>query len=166
MCDTCRGTGKVPKEKCTECKGAGVLRKEQEISIVIPTGVESGEMIRLSASGEAIAGGVPGDLYVKLHVQVDPVFTKDGMNIKMLLPLKLSDALLGSEKEIETLDGVIKVKTPPGISHNEILRVREKGVPQERGRRGDLLITVNITLPKKLSRKARKMIEDLREEGI
>ncbi|HEY4502400.1 MAG TPA: molecular chaperone DnaJ [Candidatus Paceibacterota bacterium] len=166
VCESCRGTGKIPKEKCSACKGSGVVRKEQEISVAIPAGVESGEMIRLSGSGEAIAGGIPGDLYVKLHVHKDPVFTKEGIHINMTLPLKLSDALLGCERTIETLDGAVTAKIPAGVSHNEILRVREKGVPQERGRRGDLLITVSITLPKKLSRKARKMIEDLREEGI
>jgi molecular chaperone DnaJ len=124
-------------------------------------------MVRLSGAGEAVAGGSPGDLYVKLHVNPDPIFSKDKENLRMRLPLKLSDALLGSTQKIELLDGsAITVKTPPGVAHGEILRVRGKGVPIERNRRGDLLITIEITLPKRLSRKSKKLIEELKEEGI
>ena len=142
------------------------MRREEEIHLNIPAGVNSGEMIRLSGSGEAVSGGVPGDLYIKLHIAKHPVFTKEGSNLRMTLPLKLTDALLGSQQKIETLDGSMSVKTPVGVSDGELLRVRGKGVPLERGRSGDLLISIKITLPKKLSRKAKKLIEELREEGI
>lgn len=165
-CENCRGTGKIPKEKCATCKGLGVVRGEQEINITIPAGVNSGEMVRLSGSGEAVAGGIPGDLYVKLHVTPHPIFSKEGNNLHMALPLKLTDALLGSEQKIETLDGTVTVKTPPGVSHGEILRVRGKGVQTDRAGRGDLLIAIRITLPKKLSRSAKKAVEELRKEGI
>jgi len=166
VCENCRGGGTVPKEKCITCRGEGIVRGEQEVSITIPHGINSGEMVRLTGSGEAMRGGMSGDLYVKLHVADDPVFSKDGVNIRMLLPLKLTDALLGSEQKIETLDGSVNIKIPAGVSHGEILRVRERGVPSDRNKRGDLLVTVNITLPKKLSRKAKRTIEELRDEGI
>lgn len=166
VCETCHGSGKVPKEKCATCHGAGVLRKEEEITIVVPAGIDNGEMIRLSGMGEATPGGVPGDLYVKIHVKKHPVFRKEGNNLLMDLNIKLSDALLGAEHRIATLDGDISVKIPEGVSFGEMLRVRGKGVPYEKGKRGDILIRINITLPNKLSKKARELFDQARKEGI
>lgn len=164
-CGACRGRGEVPKEKCASCHGVGITRREEEISVAIPTGVSSGEMIRLAGAGEAIPGGVPGDLYVKVHVQEDTTFTKEGSDIYMPLPIKLTEALLGMERSIQTLDGAVTIKIPAGISHGELLRVKGKGVPLK-NRRGDLLIRISIILPQKLSRQARKLIEELKNEGI
>ena len=166
VCDKCYGTGKVPEKKCKICRGLGIGRKQEEITVQIPTGINDGEMIRLSRMGEAITGGVTGDLYVKIHVTPHPNFKKEGMNLVMNLGVKLSDALLGTEYTVDTLDGKIKVKIPRGVTHGEILRVRDKGVPAGGQRRGDLLIKLNIKLPSQLSRKAKKIVEELREEGI
>ena len=166
QCDTCHGTGKIPKEKCATCKGLGIVRKETEISLNIPANVNDGEMIRMNGAGEAVSGGVPGDLYVKLHVKGDPQFKKEGQNLKTTLNVKLTDALLGQDYTVETLDGKIKVKVPAGAEPNEILRVKGKGIPYTESRRGDLLIKLNVQLPRKLSRKAKTAVEELREEGI
>jgi len=165
-CESCHGKGQTPKEKCEACHGQGVLRKEKEISITIPPGINNGEMIRLSRAGEAIAGGTPGDLYVKIHVQSDPTFTKEGTNLVTTHTIKLSDALLGTDHIISTLDGNISIKIPAGIAFGEILRVRGKGVPIDQRHRGDLLIKISITLPKKLSGKTKKIVGELRAEGI
>lgn len=165
-CDVCHGSGKIPKEKCNVCHGAGTLRKEHNINVKIPAGIENGEMIRLSGMGEAVANGTAGDLYVKIHVKEHPVFVKEGLNLVMDLDIKLSTALLGGEYNLQTLDGEIKVKIPAGISHGEILRVRGKGVPSERGKRGDILIKINIKLPGRLSHNAEKLIEELKKEGL
>lgn len=165
-CDNCFGTGKVPKEKCKDCKGFGVARREEEIAIAIPAGIDNGEMIRLSGGGEAVAEGVAGDLYIKLHVSPDPVFKKEGNNLTMTLNVKLTDALLGNTYTINTLDGDIDIKIPAGVSFGEVLRVRGKGVPIGRSKRGDLLVKINITLPKKLSRNAKKLVDEMRKEGI
>jgi molecular chaperone DnaJ len=164
-CGACNGRGEVPKETCASCRGAGVSRREEEILISIPPGVSSGEMIRLTGAGEAISGGVAGDLYVKVHVEEDSVFTKEGADLYMVLPVKLTDALLGIEKQVPTLDGNVTVRIPAGISHGELLRVKGRGVPVK-NRRGDLFIRITITLPAKLSREARQLIEKLRGEGI
>lgn len=166
VCDNCNGTGKVPKVKCQTCKGLGVYKKESEIKVKIPAGIENGEMIRLTGAGEAISGGQSGDLYIKIHVRKHELFRKEGSNLVMDLPVKLTDALLGGEELVNTLDGAIKVKIPEGVTHGEILRVKGRGVPQERGGRGDILIKVSISLPKKLSKDARKKIEDLKKEGL
>lgn len=165
-CDTCRGRGKVPKEKCHTCHGIGVHRKDEEIAIKIPSGIEDGEVIRLSGAGEAIAGGISGDLYVKIHVKRHPMFTKEGNNLVTTLSIKLSTALLGGEYRLQTLDGEMTVKIPSGISIGEILRVRGKGVPFDKNKRGDLLIKLSIELPNKLSREAQKLVEELKKEGI
>ncbi len=166
QCSECNGKGKVPKEKCPTCRGQGVLRKEQEISVSIPAGIDDGEMIRLSGAGEAVSSGTPGDLYIKVHVKRHPIFKKEGVNLTTDLSLKLSSALLGEEYTLQTLDGEIKVKIPEGVSHGEVLRVKGKGVPYEKGRRGDLLIRLSIKLPNKLSKDAKKLVEELKKEGI
>ena len=166
ICETCLGSGEVPKEVCEKCHGKGVLRKEEEIALNIPAGIRDGEMVRMTGMGEAISKGTPGDLYIKINVSNHPVFKREGHDLVMNLNIKLSDALLGMEYPIETLDGNIKVKIPEGVSINEILRVREKGVPMSKTKRGDLLIKLHIKMPTKLSRKSKELIEKLKEEGI
>ncbi|MEQ1500022.1 MAG: molecular chaperone DnaJ [Parcubacteria group bacterium] len=165
-CNTCQGTGKTPKIKCSTCRGQGIYKKETEIKVKIPAGIDNGEMIRLTGGGEAILGGQPGDLYIKIYVKKHPVFKKDGVNLVMDLGIKLTDALLGGEQNISTLDGDIKLKIPEGVNHGEILRIRGKGIPESKNQRGDILVKVNVILPKKLSREARKMIDGLKNEGL
>jgi len=166
VCEVCEGTGTVPSEPCGTCHGAGVKRKEEEVEIRVPAGIESGEMIRLTASGEAIRKGPAGDLYVKINVTAHPVFKRDRQNLLMALEVKLSEALLGAERTIETLDGPVTVKIPEGIASGTVLRVKERGVPSNRNRRGDLMITVTVKIPTKLSRKAHEAAELLKSEGI
>jgi len=142
------------------------LRREEEVSINIPAGIRNGEMIRMTGHGEAVSKGTTGDLYIKINVTPHPVFKRDGNDLTMNINLKLSDALLGMEYPVETLDGEIKVKIPAGVSPNEILRVRGKGVPVSKHKRGDLLIKITIKMPSKISRKSRELIEQLKKEGI
>jgi len=164
-CKYCKGSGKVPKEKCPTCRGDGVYKKQEEIEILVPAGIEAGEMIRLTGAGEAVSGGTSGDLYVKVHVSQDARFKKDGQNLVTELSVKLSDALLGTSYKIQTLEGEETIDIPAGLSHGELIKVKGKGVPS-RGKRGDLLVKVKIQLPSKLSRSARALIEKLKEEGI
>jgi len=165
-CVACEGTGKIPKEKCTECKGHGVHRKQEEIKINIPAGIDNGEMIRMPGQGEAIKAGTAGDLYVKVHVKPHPSFRREGANLVMDLPVKLTDALLGTTVSIESLEGkTLEVKIPPMKRAEELLRVAGKGIPVE-GSRGDLIIRLEVALPHKLSGKAKKSVEDLKSEGL
>lgn len=192
VCDTCDGTGKVPKVKCTLCKGKGTISKKDTIRAIIPAGIESGEMLRVTSKGEAIAGGRTGDLFIKIHVRKESRqaksaygvqgvthlgnLRKEGNNIVGELHIKVTDTLLGVEKEVQTLDGAITVKIPKGITHGEILRVKEKGVPFGAGsdnpeksrsaRRGDLMLIVRIDIPDKMSKAAHKLVEELKEEGV
>ncbi|MCA9364105.1 molecular chaperone DnaJ [Candidatus Kaiserbacteria bacterium] len=165
-CTVCHGKGKVPKEKCTDCNGSGVRKTDDQVAIEVPAGIENGEMIRLTGRGEAVAGGVPGDLYVKIHVKNDSAIARNGNNLLTTLRVKLSDALLGGSYTVETLDGPVAIKIPAGVAHGELLRVKGKGVPMTRSGRGDFLVKISIDIPQKLSRKAKQLIEDLKNEGI
>ncbi len=165
-CPACEGSGKIPKEKCKNCTGHGILRKEEEINLDIPKGIDNGEMIRMPSRGEAVKGGVSGDLYVKVHVKPHNTFRKEGPNIIMQMPIKLTDALLGTTVSITTIDDkTLDVKVPAMAKTEETLRLRGKGVQFDDGA-GDLLIHVTTTMPKKLSGKAKKAIEDLKSEGL
>ena len=167
-CAECRGEGKVPKVKCSDCYGLGVLKKQEEITVKIPAGINDGEVVRLSGFGGATpAGGVAGDLYVRIGVTPHETWKREGSDLVADLHIKLSDALLGADYTVRTLDGTnLKLKIPAGISFGEKLRVRGKGVPLGRARRGDLLVRLHINLPKHLSRKAKKALEEMKEEGI
>ena len=157
----------MPKEKCENCAGRGVVRKEEEIKLAIPAGMDNGEMIRMPGQGEAIKGGLAGDLYVKVHVKPHPVFHKEGANLVMDLPIKLTDALLGTTVSVTTIDDkILEVKVPAMQNTEETLRVRGKGVAYQEGGAGDLLIRVTASLPRKLSSKAKKAIEELKSEGL
>jgi len=165
-CPTCLGRGEVPEHSCEACRGKGITKREEEIHVVVPAGVSDGEMIRMPGRGEAAAGGGAGDLYVKLHVRADKYFVREGNNLLTVIKVKLSEALLGAERRIHTLDGDVMISIPAGISHGESIRVRERGVPYGRGSRGDLLVRVEIEFPKKLSKAAKDLIEKLRGEGL
>jgi len=165
-CETCGGSGNIPKERCETCGGIGVVKGREEITIQIPAGIENGEIIRMTGKGEAIPHGIPGDLYIKIHVSPHPVFKREGVNLVMDLNVKLSDALLGAKQKINTLDGDITLAIPPGVTFGEMLRVRERGVPNSNSKRGDLLVRINIQMPHKLSQKTKKLIDELKKEGI
>jgi DnaJ-class molecular chaperone len=134
--------------------------------------MENGQGLRIAGKGEngesAPDGrqGVPGDLIVRVWVEDSKMFRKEGFNLIMELSVKLTTALLGGTVEVETLDGKIELKIPQGTTHGQILRIKHKGVPDDRGRRGDLLIVTRVDMPKKLSREAQRMIEELKKEGI
>ena len=166
VCDNCHGSGKVPEKLCSACGGYGTIKKTEEVRIRIPFGIENGEMIRMSNQGEAVTHGVAGDLYIRIHVDKHPTFRRDGANLLMDLNVKLTDALLGTDYKIKTLDGELTVKIPAGISSGEILRVRDRGVPVSANRRGDLMIKVKVSTPTKFSHQAKKLIEELRGEGV
>ena len=167
-CTTCNGKGEVSEEKCKACSGAGIVKKQEEVVINVPPGINMGEMLRMSGRGEAVSQGIPGDLYIKVHVKPHSVYHREGQNLVMTLDVKLSDALLGATYKITSLDGKsVDLKIPEGVKFGDTLRLKERGVPSHgRGRAGDVLIHVNIKTPTRLSGKAKKMIEELRAEGI
>ncbi len=166
LCEVCAGSGSIPKVPCKTCKGAKVHKKEHHIKLTIPAGIDDGEMMRLSGAGEAIASGVSGDLYIKIHVLKHSFYRREGQHLVAVLSIQLSEALLGSTRGVKTLDGDITVSIPAGITHGEILKIKGKGVPVDKHRRGDILLHVHIAIPKKLSKEARKAAEMLQKEGL
>ena len=165
-CATCRGVGSIPKERCGACAGGGVVKSKEAIDINIPAGIENGEMIRMTGRGEAVANGTPGDLYIKIHVAAHPSITRQGGNLLVRLPIKLTDALLGATYKVETLDDALSVTVPAGIGNGEMLRIKGKGVRFADRPHGDFLIKVSIDMPKRLSRTAKKLVEALKAEGV
>lgn len=167
-CDTCNGVGQIPEEKCHDCKGNGVLNKREEVNIGIPAGISNGEMIRMTGMGEAVAQGVTGDLYVKINVTPHKIWKREGNDLVITHEIKLTDALLGVKHAIDGLDGKIDIEVLGGASTGEVLRVKGRGVPHihEKGKRGDVLVKLNIAMPKKLSKKATAYIAGLQEEGL
>lgn len=140
------------------------LGGKEKISVTIPAGIENGQGLRVSGKGEEGQGG-RGDLIVRVWVDEHKVFRKEGVNLIMELNLKLTTALLGATLDIETLDGTIELKVPAGTTHNEILRIKGKGVPHN-GKRGDILVVTKVEMPRKLSKTAHKLVEELKNEGL
>ncbi len=154
----------------------------QKLSVTIPAGIENGQGLRVAGKGEQGEGGqenLRGDLIVRIWVKDHPTFRKEGLNLVMELQIKLTTALSGGAVEIETLnpaiDGKIEMKIPAGTTHGEILRIKGKGVPYEthgiftgaaHAKRGDLLVVTHVIMPRKLSKQAAKLIEELKKEGI
>lgn len=166
ICEVCEGGGKIPKEKCSSCSGSGIFKKEESFAVNIPADINDGESVRLSGAGESLKGGNPGDLYIKIHVKKDPLFKKDGHNLVTELNIKLSDAVLGAKYNLKTLDGDIELKIPEGAEFGQIMRIRGKGIPTEDGRRGDLMVILNIKIPTRLSKQGKKIFEELKGEGL
>jgi DnaJ-class molecular chaperone len=142
------------------------LNVRKGLKVHIPAGIEDGETVRLSGAGEAVEGGISGDLHVRIHVRNNTIWRKERYNLVTELPVKLSDALLGAEYPLATLDGDITLKIPEGVSHGEVLRVKGRGVPIDKSHRGDALVVVRIVMPRKLSRDMKKKIEELKKEGL
>ena len=167
-CEHCHGKGKVPKDRCHTCRGAGVVHKREEIHIDVPAGISNGEMIRMTGQGEAISGGQSGDLYIRINVQNDKVWKREGNDLIIKHSIKLTDALVGVKQSRDGLDGAIDLDIPGGVSAGEVLRVKGRGVPHvhDSKRRGDVLVKLEIAMPKKLSKKAMNLIDQLKEEGI
>lgn len=166
-CAACHGAGNIPEKPCTSCVGVGVIRGQVEVAIKVPAGIANGEMVRLSGAGEAVPGGTSGDLYVRMHVRPHDTYKRDGNNLITSLDIKLTDALLGAEYTIKSLDDTdLQVKIPSGVKVGEVLRLRGKGISVDGGRHGDMLIQLHIKMPTKLSRTVRKKVEELRKEGM
>ncbi len=145
------------------------LVKQKEVSITVPAGIDDGQMVRLTGMGETLEGGLAGDLYVKIHVRKHPYLRKEGYNLLMDLVVKLTEALLGGERAIGTLDGEITLKIPAGTKHGTILRVKGKGVPfdsRDTNKRGDLYVRVSVQIPEKLNKEAKKAVEELKKQGF
>jgi molecular chaperone DnaJ len=163
-CGQCRGAGQIVSNPCPACRGAGRVQREKKLTVKIPAGISTGQRLRLSGEGEAGAGGGPaGDLYVVIHVQEHEFFQRDGNDLYCEIPLNYPTIALGGEITIPTLEGEEPFKVPEGTATGTTFRLRGRGMPDVTGRggRGDLLVTVKVTTPKKLTREQKKLLEQL-----
>jgi molecular chaperone DnaJ len=166
-CPSCGGEGYIIEHPCKECGGSGTQKKRQKIMVTIPPGVENGKRVVIPRQGDAgPSGGPPGDLYVFIRVKPHEYFERQDNDLYCAVPVSITQAALGSEIQVSTLEGkTIKVKIPPGIQNGKYLRIRDEGVPSG-GRRGDLYIHLVVKIPAKLSKRGRELMEELsRVEG-
>lgn len=162
-CPTCNGEGKMITDKCTSCSGEGVVRDSEVITLNIPAGVAEGMQMSVSGKGNAARrGGVNGDLLVLIEEEKHPELIRDGNDLIYSLYLSFPDATIGAPIEIPTVDGKVKIKIEPGTQPGKVLRLRGKGLPDVNGYgRGDLLVSINVWVPKKLSKEEKAIVEKL-----
>lgn len=162
-CPTCGGEGKTINNKCKACSGEGVVRDDEVITIKIPAGVAEGMQLNVSGRGNAARrGGVPGDLLVIIEEEKHPELIRDGNDLIFNLSVSIPDAILGAPIEIPTIDGKVKIKIEPGTQPGKILRLRGKGLPEVNSyNRGDLLVAINVYIPKNLSKDEKAIIEKM-----
>ena len=159
-CETCHGTGKVPEKVCSVCKGKGTERIRQSIALKIPAGIDDGATIRLRERGEAIGGGPKGDLYVNIRVKPHKKFTRESDIILSEEHIGMIDAALGTEIDVETVDGMVRMKVPAGTQSGTDFKLSNHGVPHLRGTsRGAHIVSVIVEIPTKLTKKQKELLE-------
>jgi molecular chaperone DnaJ len=166
VCPTCKGKGKIIDSPCTNCHGAGVVRRRRKITVKIPMGIDEGTQLRLRGEGElASIDGDPGDLYVVVHVKQHPQFLREGDDLWNVAVITYPQAALGAEISVPTLEGPVTVKVHPGTQPGETITLRGKGMPRFKGYgRGDLLIRVGVSVPEKLTAPQKALLEQLAKE--
>ena len=165
-CNACRGKGRIVETKCKSCRGSGLVSRTRKISVKIPKGIESGSRLRLSRQGEAgEQGGPSGDLYVVVYVKHHKIFQRSNSNILCDIPIGFTQATLGAEINVPTLNGKVKLRIPKGTQTHTIFRLKGKGLPRLHGYgRGNELIRVIVRTPKKLTSKQRQLLTELAKE--
>ncbi|GAB7049421.1 molecular chaperone DnaJ [Catenuloplanes indicus] len=163
-CKDCQGVGTIVDEKCPECHGTGGVTKTRTMNVRLPAGVADGQRIRLSGRGEpGERGGSPGDLYVLVKVRRDELFARSGDNLTLTVPITFAEAVLGTDLRVPTMDGAVTLRVPPGTPSGRVLRARGKGVPKRDGEAGDLLVTLEVQVPKDVSPEARDALRTFAE---
>jgi molecular chaperone DnaJ len=161
-CPQCGGTGRLIETPCRVCRGSGSETRTRQIKVRIPAGVQDGNTLRIPGKGAPGRNGGPnGDLLVKVHVAPSGTFGRRGNDLTLTVPITYPEAVLGTKIEVPTLNGGVKLKIPPGTPSGKTFRVRGKGVTPDRGRAGDLLVTVQVAVPSKVSKDEKKLLEDL-----
>ena len=164
-CPSCNGEGEIIEKPCSECRGAGTVRRSRTITITIPAGIEDGKRLSLAGQGDAGANGAQdGDLYVFLRVLPHQSFERDGKDVYCAIPISITQAALGADIVVPTLDQkTVRVSIPPGTQNGRVLRLKGEGIPELHSstRRGDMYIKIVVRIPTKLSAKARELLKEL-----
>jgi molecular chaperone DnaJ len=163
-CPRCHGVGRIVEHPCPTCRGSGTERRTRRFNVRIPPGVRDGARIRLSGRGEPGQPGAPaGDLFVKVEVQEHRLFGRRGDDLTLDLPVTYPEAALGAQIPVPTMNGPVTLKVPAGTPDGKTFRVRGKGAPRPNGGHGDLLATVRVDVPRKLSRREKELLKELQE---
>lgn len=164
-CPTCNGAGTTITAKCNSCKGEGRVYGEEQVTVDIPAGVQQGMQLSMSGKGNAgERGGGPGDLIILIEEEAHPELQRDGLNVAYELHISFPDAVFGTQVEVPTIDGRVKIKIPAGTQSGKIFRLKGKGFPDVNGySKGDQLINVNVWTPQHLSTEEREMLETMRK---
>ena len=165
VCERCHGTGKMPEKACSKCEGAGRMRHKKTIRINIPAGIEDRTRIRITGEGEVgYRGSTVGDLYVRVYVESDKRFRREGPEIYSEQRLTFPQAALGDEIKVQTVDGVVDLKIPAGTQNGTVFKLRNKGMPViNRNARGDHHVIVSVAIPTKLTKEQRKLLQELKD---
>ncbi|MBW2519761.1 MAG: molecular chaperone DnaJ [Deltaproteobacteria bacterium] len=166
-CPDCQGEGKKVVDPCSNCHGTGLVRSKKNISLKIPAGIETGNRLKLTGEGEpGSQGGPPGDLYVVISVKDHPIFQREGNNVLCELPVSITQAALGCELEVPTLEGKVKLKIPAGTQSGKVFKLADKGIPVLQGYgRGDQLVVARVETPTKLTARQKELLEEFAREA-
>ncbi len=163
-CPQCQGAGRLIETRCKVCRGTGAEHRTRDVKLKVPAGVSDGSTLRLRGKGGPGSNGGPaGDLLVRLRVGASPTFGRKGNDLTLTVPITYSEATLGTKISVPTLNGGVTLKVPSGTPTGKTFRVRGKGIDPERGRSGDLLVTVEVAVPNKVSKAEKKLLEELAE---
>ena len=165
-CSTCNGEGEVIDSPCSKCHGKGSIRKSKTIEVDIPAGIDNGQMIKLGGQGElGTRGGPRGDLYIEVNVQSHPLFTRDGYDVYLEMPITFAQATLGDKIQVPTLDGKVEYEVPEGTQTGTVFRLKGKGIPKLKSNvRGDQYVKVTVEIPKKLNEKQKELVREFAKE--
>jgi molecular chaperone DnaJ len=161
-CVPCRGSGRQPDARCRACGGQQREIRTETLTIQIPAGLADGARIRVPGKGHAgLKGGESGDLLINVLVEPHAVFRRDGADLHLTVPIAIHEAALGAKLEVPALDGVARLRIPPGTQSGQRFRLRQRGVPSSRdGRRGDLIVEVRLVLPHVLDERSKELLRE------
>ena len=167
-CPHCGGKGYTYESTCSKCRGKGIIKRNVEIDVKIPAGVDTGNQLRLAGKGDVGSNGGPnGDLYIEFQVKDHPLFVRDDNDIYLELPITITDAVLGCKKDIPTLYGNVKLVIPAGSQSGDKHRIKGKGVEDlHRGSKGNMYVVIKVIIPSKLDRNQKKLFEELAETNL
>lgn len=165
-CSTCNGEGEVIDSPCNKCHGKGSIRKTKTIEVDVPAGIDEGQMIKLSGQGElGTRGGPRGDLYIEISVNAHQLFTREGYDVYLEMPITFAQATLGDDIQVPTLDGKVQYQVPEGTQTGTVFRLKGKGIPKLRTTvRGDQYVKVTVEIPKKLNDKQKELVRQFAKE--
>jgi len=165
-CETCDGKGRIPEKKCTVCGGRGTSRQSREIKLKVPAGIDDGATIRLREHGEAVQGGAKGDLYVHIRVKAHKKFTREGNIILSFEHISMVDAALGTEIDVDTVDGKVRMKIPAGTQNGTDFKLSGHGVPGLKDdTRGPHIVGIVVDTPTKLTKKQKELLEEFQNSA-